>query len=168
MRKKIREKSPGKFFIVTAAIIAMNFLGISYAYWSDDLRVHTQWTTSIGNIDPSFREDYSIGGIEGTGELSVRFEDEYTMVIEGQVETGYTAFLNYHVINKGSVPVKYENPGYYRMDGTLLAINQNGSVLRPVEENNQGGYGPSLHIQAQNEGWYRLSLGLPFRQWVER
>lgn len=169
MKRRMTKKHSGKLIIITVSIIAMNFLGISYAYWTEDLGVNAQMTTSMGNINPSFCNQYSINKVKGDGDLSIRFEDDYTMIIEGQVEPGYKAFLDYNIVNKGTVPVKYENQKDNVHDGIKIVVNQKAGVLKPEQDCSDSDKGASkLQIEAKDEGNYRLDFELPFQQWISR
>ena len=166
LRKKWNKKHNGKLIIVTASIIAMNFLGVSYAYWSDNLGIHTELTTTTGSIDPQFCSQYSVNETKGKGQLSVRLEDPRTMVIEGTVEPGYKAFIDYEVLNKGTVPVKYVNQNDSINNGIHIVVNQSANAIQPNETCNSNKGSSKLHIDANQVGNYKLEFILPFQQWV--
>ena len=145
----------------------MNFIGVSYAYWTEDLGINVKLNTSTGNIDPQFCSRYAIDPIRGNGDLSVRFEDKYTMIIEGVVEPDYKAMLHYCVVNKGSVPVKLIDLGENIKEGLNIMVNQESGILEPDENFYSETGNSKLHIQANDEGKYKFDINLLFGQWIQ-
>lgn len=87
----------GKAVMVVTGILLLNFMGISYAYWSEDLVINS--SASMGKLDPKF-------GI-GT-ELSVdnsRTQADFGELILYEDEEVEKSF-NIQVNNEGTVPVK--------------------------------------------------------------
>lgn len=118
----------GKYLIIISSIIILNTLGVSYAYWTDQLQIKTTMTT--GRIKPIFnKENYWInivqdGSEEGNwpswddnkkginesklSKLDINFDEKsQTMNIEGTLEEGYNAFIHYSVVNHGTLPIRY-------------------------------------------------------------
>jgi|GEM_PF-3475064 len=103
-RKKRRNIFRSSHMILLSAIVFINLLGITYAYWNDILDFHFSFST--GNLNPKFSKTASIDVIQGTGDLSVTFEDDYTMNIQGTVDSGYRALISYFIENGGTVPFR--------------------------------------------------------------
>lgn len=129
MGKRKKRAIGGKHFIIISSIIALNAMGLSYAYWTDQLNIITSLT--MGSMDPIFCESFDPqvtlvrddspgqrnGNNSGKGnednssdvteEWSFEFPDDHTMVITGQIEEGYKASINYCIVNAGTIPIKY-------------------------------------------------------------
>lgn len=167
MRRRIKRIRTSEVIILIASIIVVNFIGVSYAYWTESSNINVNLSTSMGNIDPQFCSKYLLEPIKGNGELSVSFEDEYTMIIEGVVEPDYKAFLHYCVVNKGSIPAKYDNQKDNIKDGINVIINQESGILEPGENFYSETGNSKLDINALSKGNYRFDIMLPFKQWIK-
>ncbi len=154
MRK--RRKSLGSHIIITSAILAMNFLGVSYAYWNDSLGISVSVSTSTGYIDPNFSGCYTIDEVMGNGSLSVYFEDKYTMVINGVVEPGYRTTLNYEVRNDGNIPVTFRDADNATTSGIAFQLDSYAGA----------GSNSNIQLEALEEGSYAFNVQIPFTQWT--
>ncbi|WP_044339888.1 hypothetical protein [Rossellomorea aquimaris] len=106
MRKKHLFNMRWKTITFIFFIVLFNCLGISYAYWNDSLQLSKQVTT--GNILLVLKDDYLLEPMEGVSDLSVDIE-EGALDINASVVPGYKGTLTYTVLNKGSVPVVYND-----------------------------------------------------------
>lgn len=128
MAKKGKKLLGGKHLIIISSIIALNAMGMSYAYWNDQLQIKTALST--GSIASAFSdEDYWINIVQDGSEkgnlpswddskkginesdlsdLDIEFDEKrQTMFITGKLEEGYHAFIHYGVVNDGTIPIKY-------------------------------------------------------------
>lgn len=173
MPKKRNTKLKGKHLLIISSIVMLNTLGVGYAQWSDDLKIHT--TLTMGNIDPVFcSENYRIEVIrDGQGNeqenepstlsnLKVEFQDDnHTMFITGELEEGYKAFILYCVYNDGTLPIKYnqslsqqgQHNEFIIQDGLKLEITQASDKLEPGEKafSESGNSNPKIDIQIAAE-----------------
>lgn len=196
-RKRKQRNSILKPFIIVTSIVLLNFSGITYASWNENIKMGT--SISMGSIDPLFcKSNYHldpIGPNRDNGELIITFEDEYTMKVQGVVDNSYKAFLHYCLLNNGTVPVKFDETiingdnvdfltlekdkeindknGHNNSNGGLkLQLNQQSGILLP-NESGEKNYSfnetgnPKLHIQADEEGTYDFEIELLFKQFTK-
>lgn len=128
MAKKGKKLLGGKHLIIISSIIALNAMGMSYAYWNDQMQIKT--TLSTGSIASAFsKEDCWINIVQDGSEkgnspswadnkkginesdlsdLDIEFDEKrQTMFITGKLEEGYNAFIHYGIVNDGPIPIKY-------------------------------------------------------------
>ncbi|MGE4274067.1 MAG: hypothetical protein AB7E31_14595 [Desulfitobacterium sp.] len=161
---KIKKKGhKGRYMIIVSAIIALNAMGITYAYWDDQLVIHTKLET--GNIGSAFcDENYWINIVKDGSEqgnrpswddskkgineskissLDITFDEKrQTMNINGTLEDGHKAFIHYCVVNNGTVPIKYmknedsdaQNQKLVMDDGLIVQVQQQAKILEPQEK----------------------------------
>ena len=218
MGRKKKRANRGKYLIIISSIIALNAIGLSYAYWTGQLEVITTLTT--GSFGPVFcKDNYSINVVrddqedgnqgcadafserkknpETLSDLKVEFlDDSQTMFITGQMEEGYTAFVNYSISNIGTIPIKYDQSQGKRseqkdltiQDGLKVQVTQQPQVIKPQEKilAEQGADNPKVQIQVSNDQGKQnvknempekdakvtdvrtFELKLPFDQWNAR
>jgi len=163
-RKKVNNGKRGIQVVLVLSIIILNVIGINYAGWNGSMGIFNSVLT--GNISPSFCDYYEIDNIKGNGDIVVSFDDEQTMSIQGEVEPGFKAFLEYCIINNGSIPAKlvYKNitDG---IEGLKLKINQPAGVLEPQECDCCSEDKGKVQIKAYEEGMYDFEIELVYRQW---
>lgn len=164
-RKKQRNYLSRKNLVMLSCIFALNFLGVSYAAWTDGLG--SRLTLSTGNIDPVFYKNICLDKSKGKGELSIRFTDKHTMYIKGKVTPDYKATIKYNVLNEGTLPVKYTPAPQNQVKDLKLQLTQYPGVIQP-KKSYSGLTGDSkLDISAQKKGKYDFELQLPFTQWTK-
>lgn len=205
MTKKRKKAISGKHLLIISSIIVLNSMGVSYGYLNEQLQFDT--TLKTGNIDPVFcNENYEIkvvrdGHRNGSdnesstlSDLSVSFEDrKHTMVIKGDLEEGYKAFIGYCVYNNGTIPIKYDQSQSKKaqleelkmQDGLKVQVTQQSEVLEPEGKlvSIKGNGNPKLQIQVPHKSQVRstetdqeteqepddrsFELQLPFEQWTK-
>jgi len=162
MGKRKKRAIGGKQLIIISSIIALNAMGVSYAYWTDQLQIITTLTT--GNMNLAFSEDSNNTikvvpdeqyrpSIENNrsdvkvnatplSQLKVAYsEDHHTMYITGQIQEGYKAMINYGISNDGTIPIKYDqnqinsrvNSDLTIKQGLNIQVTQDPLVLNPQE-----------------------------------
>ena len=161
-RKYVKRSKFRNEIVMILPIIFLNSLGISYAFWNDGLKLSS--TINTGSIKPVFSDTFTLEDINGNGNLTVRVEDESTIIIEGEINQGYNAALNYGVINKGSIPIKFTQQKETKTDGLNLQLNQQSSILMPNESFPSQDINTKLQIQAGKEGNYSFNTDLFFEQ----
>lgn len=196
MGRRKKRAIGGKHLIIISSIIALNAMGLSYAYWTGQLEIKTTFTT--GSINPIFNEKFDYQnhtkivpvksandnnstennfGLESNtefsansnsqnkeepkhGELYVTLLDDHTMSIDGWLEGGYKALINYSVSNKGTIPVKYdqsqgqknEHEDLQIQDVLKVQVTQESEVIEPQGELflEPGNGNPKVQIQVAN------------------
>lgn len=184
MVKRKKRGIGGKQLIIISSIIALNAMGVSYAYWTDRLQIITTLTT--GNIHPEFIKDSpNIKYIEketNSGEqCSVTLnklkatisKDRRTMNITGTIEEGYNAIITYGIFNDGTIPVKYQDIDQINISGTNIDVDQIAEDAKPVNVIAERGEAQqelqiivSNDTEEQSEKVIPISLVLPFDQWT--
>lgn len=163
-RKKVKNGKRGIHVVLVLSITVLNFIGINYANWDGSMEILN--SVLMGNIDPSFCDYYEIDNIKGIGDIAVCFDDEQTMSIQGEVEPGFKTFLNYRVINNGSIPAKLVEKNITGSIGGLkLKVNQPSGVLKPQEYDHCAEDKGKLQMKADEEGIYDFEIELVYRQW---
>ena len=116
--------------VLTASVVALNFLGISYAHWSNDLGIMGTITTA--KFNPKFQN----ASIPGRGDLKANKISDDTIEISGEVEAdSYWADIKFMLKNESDIPVKV-----YLPDGRIIELSeQNGNedFTLPIGENNR-------------------------------
>jgi len=217
MAKKRKKILGGKHLIIISSIIVLNAMGVSYAYWSDQLQINTIMTT--GSINPTFCKDYRINIVRDGSEkgnypgwdddkngnnphddqstlsnLDITFDEKHqTMFIEGELEEGYKAFIQYCVVNNGTIPIKYmqneskksQHEELKMQDGLKVQVNQPSKIIEPQgklytehsngnpkiqiqvpEQANGQGLSKKVEEPQANEDEYTFEVDLPFEQWI--
>lgn len=166
-----KRRSKGKYVIVAIAIGFLNFVGISYAQWNDQIEITA--SVSTGSAAPVFCKDCQVDGVKGEGTLDISFDKESSgkrvvLNVDGRVEPDYEAFVHYCVVNTGTIPLKFDGQHIKENDGITLQLNQLTGILAPGERFYSPTGTPQMYIQMPKqlpEGIYRFELELPFRQW---
>jgi len=116
--------------VIIVAVVALNFLGISYAHWSNDLEIMATITTA--KFNPKFQN----ANISGRGDLKASKISDDKIVISGEVEAdNYWADLKFMLKNESDIPVKVYLPG-----GTIIELskqNDHKDLELPLGENNR-------------------------------
>ncbi|WZL73549.1 hypothetical protein QBE52_02110 [Clostridiaceae bacterium 35-E11] len=168
MRRKRRSKIKGmkkiSFFYIIA-IAMLNIMGISYAIWND--QVHIKSFVSTGKIEPYFGDVYVMDKQNGNGDLMVYFEDEYTINIQGQVEPGYKAVLNYDIKNKGTMPVECKEVDVDTNGLLKLHLKEPRGIVEPDKFFENTNKGAKLEIKApkKSSGMDDFEFEMIFQQW---
>jgi hypothetical protein len=120
MRKKQFMKIRWKSLTLISFVILFNCLGVSYAFWNDGLQLSKY--VSTGNILLVLKDDYLLEPMAGVSDLSVDIE-EGALNIHANVVPGYKGRLTYTVLNKGSVPVVYNNQTILPLESKEFALD---------------------------------------------
>lgn len=158
-----------------SSIILLNAMGVSYAYWTDQLQIKTLLTT--GSIAPKFdhvwfnvvknpddNDGYqSWRDAEKYTDLSVdpNRSDDTTLYITGKVLEGSKVFVHYGITNDSTIPIDYVDTSKAQASGNNennLQINvsplgkDKADVIAPGESiNNDDSNGnPKIFIRAGN------------------
>lgn len=197
MTLKRKRKQVGKKLIIISSIVLLNMMGVSYAYWTDQLQIVT--TLSTGGINPVFSEG-NIKIVRADGDendskstlsnLNLELKDDnHTIVIKGDIEEGYKAIIDYGINNNGTIPIKYnQNPNnsvqqeeLIVQDGLKILLNQQPGIIEPKEKllSERGNSNPKIQIQVpsqkkdissqntQEQNSQSFELRLPFDQWTK-
>jgi hypothetical protein len=127
MKKKRFIRMRWKTVTLIFFVVLFNCLGISYAYWNDSLQLSKEVTT--GNILLVLKDDYLLEPMEGVSDLSVDIE-EGTLDINASVVPGYKGRLTYTVLNKGSVPVVYNEQTILPLESKEFELDINSDFKR--------------------------------------
>lgn len=123
-------KFSGVSLVLTASVMALNFLGIGYAHWSNDLEIMATITTA--KFDPKFQNACIQGG-KGNGKLKVNVTDT-RVEIYGVVDEDYTwGDIKFMLKNESDIPVKV-----YLPDGEIIELsdqNDSEKFRLPLDEN---------------------------------
>ncbi|MTI66904.1 MAG: hypothetical protein FH753_09935 [Firmicutes bacterium] len=162
VRKRKKKIFKGKKLMLISSIAMLNFVGVSYASWNDNIEIFTSLSTGEMNI--SFIDSHNIQKVRGKGTLEVKHIGENTIEISGEVDKDYKAFLHYGVVNKGSIPVKFRGHPSHDKAGLKLRLNNQSKMIGPKEVIYKNG-NPKLHIEAREVGTCNFTIKLPFKQW---
>lgn len=90
--------------IYIAAIVSLNFMGICYGAWNDNLNLN--FSMSTGSFKPEFfLDNYKI--VRDDGELTLTLSDDNsTLNIEGWCYPSFEDSVSIGIINNGSIPIK--------------------------------------------------------------
>ena len=128
VRKK--GKFSGVSLVLTASVMALNFLGIGYAHWSNDLEIMATITTA--KFNPKFQN----ANISGRGDLKASKISDDKIEISGKVEADSNwGDIKFKLKNESDIPVKV-----YLPDGTTIELSErNGQehLTLPLGENNR-------------------------------
>lgn len=112
-----------KILLFITPIIILNFIGINYAAWTASIQTVTSFSMAkMQTIFCSKVENYNVKLVQGTGLPDITFSDSNTvMTISGTVylqnnkniddnanSKQYNIFLDYSVLNKGTVPIRFD------------------------------------------------------------
>ncbi|NMB97779.1 MAG: hypothetical protein GYA02_14400 [Clostridiaceae bacterium] len=105
--KNRKYKYLSKPLFIASSIITLNFLGISYAAWNEDVVMNVSMST--GYINPYFSDCRIVDKVpqEEGGLTAVISSDGQSIEIRGTVERGYEGILYYTISDNGSVPTDY-------------------------------------------------------------
>jgi predicted ribosomally synthesized peptide with SipW-like signal peptide len=159
-----RKKKPvGRSIIILAAIVMINFAGVSYASLNDKLQITNSITA--GSIKPYFKVDIGNSGnyIEANSN-----ENKNSLVgtvcgnemnVGGELLLGASKSISYHVANEGTVPMKFQGMES-TMDGGGLQFNVNtqNNSFNEVEDG-------VLNIKGVEPGVYNFKIELLYKQW---
>ena len=174
LKRKNRRKRPiGTLIILASSIIMVNLLGVSYAYWNDNINITA--SISTGYIQPRFiGDEYNMVGNskasrsreevedESIGEITARFINDNTLEISGWCYPNYNENISVRVGNDGTIPITYKGMEADDEDGIVKKIQYKGSNIK--EYSRELVYGNQdmietkdeedikIHIQTENEG----------------
>ncbi len=171
MISRRRKKAPiSKCILFVCSIVILNLAGISYAYWNSGMNI--MMLVSTGNLDVRFDPNTSYELVNGNGDLTVKFLDEKTIMVEGTVEeavseeivetdeatiirpvySDYEGFLEFNIINKGKIPAELVNNTLENESGSVLAnVDSQDGLLYPMDNNLEDYISQELRIQAGAE-----------------
>lgn len=96
-----RFKFKGIHQIIVTSVLALNFLGITYAHWDQGFEVITNITTT--NLNPRFLTGHIEGGNKG---LNIDVNDELIR-ITGKIDYDYSwRDFQYIIQNKSDIPIR--------------------------------------------------------------
>jgi len=147
-RGRIKKKSNVKIVMLAISIIMLNSLGVSYAYWNDNLNMNV--SVSTGSIEPYFvwdgveisddsEEGMYLGVSEtngvkhkskSSGEITANFVDYNTIEITGWCYPGFKKDISLKLGNNGSIPVAYEGIEAIEEDDRIIGEIQYGGSKR--------------------------------------
>ncbi len=141
-------------------------MGLGYAAWQDSLNI--EGTVGTGNIDVAFTDcrlltesDRSV--TSATTKVSCTSKCLYIDIKDAY--PGYNVWLEYEIVNNGSIPVKYEI-GPCVQDERKISV-----VHKPLEvkvlDGGEGVIG-KMQVNVRDVAWdseYDFSLRLDFKQW---
>lgn len=97
MYKRRKNYVLSKTVMVVTGVFLLNFMGISYAYWSEDLEINS--SASIGKMDPRFGTDTELSVDNSRTQADF---GEFILYEDEEVEKSFIIQVN----NEGTVPVK--------------------------------------------------------------
>jgi hypothetical protein len=134
----LKRKSKNRFLsiIIIALIVGGNCIGVSYAYWSKQLKVTT--TVNTGYIDAGF-EGIPFKISSSGNSLQMSFNSNRTvMYIKGSIKAMKTVNVNTIIRDNGSIPVRLYNnriepivdgfKGSFSLNNDTGLINKNGQL----------------------------------------
>lgn len=163
-KSKHRITHKGIFFVAT--IVMLNLIGVSYAFWDSGLNLTS--TVYTGNMDVIFDQNLVYKLVGGKGDLTVRFEDPRTMVVEGSVDeevhekvteteeatiisgdfSDYNSIINFNLLNNGSVPAEIVDTKLNNVSGASISLDHKSKIIysgQVLQNNNENS---ELKIQA--------------------
>lgn len=123
-RRKRKKYIMNHSVIFIVIILLFNLMGVSYARWSGMLTI--DHVVHTGRMAPQFCKNNVTVRNEG---LSVRFEDEYTMTVEGHVYKNEDICIVFNVENQGNVPAKFCEEDMELDEGLELEIDENNGMI---------------------------------------
>jgi len=188
MKTRRRKKfTTGKCIIFLGLIVFMNLMGITYAYWSNGgMDIITMVNTGIMEIQFDPYTKYET--VNGNGELTVRYLDERTVLIEGTVEEGvdeevtetdeatvispvysdYEGIIEFKIVNSGRVPAKLVDVNMKSGDEDVVSSSSGYSgPLYPVNYGTANDMNQVFYIRAGAEegtGTIEFETELTFNQ----
>lgn len=139
--------------ILASCVIGLGFVGVSYAAWTDSLKINTLLTTGMVKVafsDPVIQNDQTSG-------LKAEIDGD-TLLIEGEVAANTDILVKYTIDNNSTIPVRYEEDGEDIPDG--LALQQGDTILEPGESERSN----TLSIYLPEPGDYEIEHNLTFAQ----
>jgi|GEM_PF-3032362 len=170
-----RRKYPGRYVLIGTALVFLNFIGITFSLWSEDLVIDGSWAT--GKVELAFTEQHSFSAAAGSGSLQASFATDgkggpQVMSVYGKAEPGYEAFLHYSIKNSGTLPVtlcgKQESNAEGAEEGIIVYVHQHEELLEAGEHLHDPNGLPMLQIHVPHglaDGIYSFEIRLPYRQW---
>ncbi len=140
-------------------------MGISYAYWNDSLEINTRITT--GNIGVSFGNYNYIESVNGTNELTVNYNDGFTVMnINGNVSHDFEGFLQYFILDHGSLPVVFKDQRS-KVDSIPVQNMHHEDMLYLKNEYFDETGNPVLYIFPKHPGIYEFEIEMLFEQRIK-
>lgn len=172
MRRKRRSRLISLIFSV-GLIAVMSFIGISYAYWSEDIKVSA--AVSSGNMDVyflntkedltygsnvsiSYYKDSNVSDSPNNNVMNLNITMKKNQVIGG---------IRYTTINGGTIPIR---PMYYKIPvnpgskGVGITFSPNYYMFKPGD--NGGGTIKITTYDYAQPGKYDFSIILSHKQWI--
>lgn len=139
MRKNRKKQSVGMLIILALSIITLNLLGVSYAYWNENLDMAV--LTSTGSIKPRFSGDEIkiVGNSKGEITLTPRGN---ALEITGWCYPTFNENIFVEIGNDGTIPIVYNSIEEIDSDEIIQQIDYTWA---------EGKEGIKIHIQAENE-----------------
>lgn len=135
--------------LMGSVIIALNFAGISYAQWNQEMIVNSGVGT--GTIDARIESfTISVEGLQGTNSGG-------HLLITGSMSENQTVIVTYRIRNCGTLPIKFESPQVTEENGLIFNLD---TPLQNIDEKS-GGSG-QFEITACEEGNYAFTVTLPY------
>ena len=168
MRKKRKKQTVGKIIIISSSIIMLNLLGVSYAYWNDDLNMTV--SVSTGYIKPYFigdeikivgdykgeidvnakdKEKLKIVDDESLGEITASLKKGNTLEIKGWIYPNFNKNIFVKVGNRGTVPIVFKDIEEDDDDEIIKSIRNIGSDRNLIGKDDEAEI--KIHIKAGNE-----------------
>ncbi len=148
MRKKRKRQSGGKLIILVVAMIMVNLLGVSYAYWSDNLNMDVSMST--GYIEPYFISDDIAISDDSEGEITASIIDNDTIEITGWCYPGFQKNISLKLGNSGTIPVIYKGVDGIEEDEQIMEdIQYEGSRNRLIGAEDEEEINIQIHTKKQ-------------------
>lgn len=172
MRRR-RKANMGIYIIVLAAIISINFAGVNYAMWQDNLQINGQIIT--GSIGPVFANaangpghNMEIGDGEVLSITPVTEKNDETLKVVAKLKTLHAFKINFDVLNKGSIPIRYKSNE--EQDGMALDIVGENATAGAIYQSGEfhfipGEYNDLVQVDENGNQIVEFSIELPYSQW---
>lgn len=151
MKRRNKNKSVGRYIVLVSSIAMINIMGVSYAYWNDNLNITT--TVSTGKLDVKFCNQLSITerGNNADGDLKAIPNGDGSVTISGWANPNYQAFVDFCVENVGTIPFKLVSVEY---------IDGNNNIEKATDLSKI-----HIHIPNNAEGDYDKNIIFKYSQW---
>jgi hypothetical protein len=167
VRKIRRDGFIGKNILIACVIIALSTAGISYAYWNSGMNITA--LVSTGDLDVQFDPNTEYEVVNGSGNLSVTFQDSKTLLVEGTIEeavkevteeseemtiirpeySDHYGVLKFKIVNKGGVPAELVDSILENADGNVINCSDSkNTILFPQEDNRGNRMNQEIQISA--------------------
>ena len=129
----------GKSALIISSIAFLNFVGVSYAHWNDQLRIRTTVTT---------------------GEMDVRFSNgQKGMVYDAEIMLDEEIIIPYSISNRSTIPIEFSN---YQINGVKQFIDEE------YADNRDGisftGKNGEIKVTPTKPGIYKFNVVLNYKQ----